>query len=415
MKVPIPYGSTTITIEIPESNILGILEPKSFEVKDESKVLSMAVENPVNFESLQSFLEGKKNITIVVNDHERPTPTAKILKPIARYLKDHDFTILVASGAHRPPTEGELRRILGEFYKTMRSRVKIHNCRDRSILTLIGKTGYDTDVYVNNLILDSDGIIATGSVEPHYFAGFTGGRKFLLPGVVGYETIEHNHMYALDKRAQPLVLKDNPVHEDMMDALNLLDRYEDIFSIMTVLDAERKVCFAYSGHIKDVFKHSVKASIKVHCVKLNEKADIVIAIAGPPLDISLYQAQKAIEHAKMALKEGGLLILVAECRDGIGPRNFYDLLSSATSPSEVFDKIKQQYRLGYHKAARIADLLSWAELWAYTSMKSELLRKIFIKPYSDLQKAIDDALRERGKNSKILIIKDASLLVPIVK
>ncbi|MCS7386712.1 MAG: nickel-dependent lactate racemase [archaeon GB-1867-005] len=415
MKIRIPYSSSTINIEIPRENMIELLKPKYLKVESESKLLKAAVKNPVNFEHLSSFLEEREKVTMIINDHERPTPTAKILKSIYPYLKSREITILVASGAHRPPTELELNNILGEFYNSLRKHIKIHNCREKSNLTFIGTTSYDTDVYVNNLILQSDGIIVTGSVEPHYFAGFTGGRKFLIPGVAGYETIEHNHMYALDEKAQLLSLDGNPVHEDMMDALELLSRFNDIFTIMTVLDAERRICFSCSGHVKDAFELSVKASIKVHCIELEEKADIVIAVARPPLDISLYQAHKAVEHAKMALKKGGILILVAECREGIGPRNFYDLLSSSNSPQEVFEKVKDNYRLGYHKAARLANLLSWAELWAYTSMNQDLLRKIFIKPCSNLQKAVSEALKEKGRDAKILIIDDAALLVPTIK
>lgn len=415
MRVPIYYGGELLKIEISNDNLMGVLKPRSIEVGDEKYLIKHAIENPVNFMDFKDFISDVKALTLIVNDHERPTPTAKILTPIWGYLKDKKFEILVASGSHRPPTEEELKGILGAFYNKIRRPVMIHDCEKQENLTYIGTTKLNTDVYVNNLVLDSDGVLVIGSVEPHYFAGFTGGRKFLIPGVAGYSTIEQNHKYALDKRAQPLVLDGNPVHEDMMDGLNLLNKYDELFSIMAVLNVDRKICSVHSGHINDTFQLSVNFSMRVNSVSIEEKADIVVAVANSPFDINLYQAHKAIEHAKMALKPGGILIIVAKCGEGIGPRNFYDLLSSSSSPAEVYEKISRQYKLGYHKAAKIADILTWADVWAYTSINANALRKIFIKPYHNLQQAIDDALKLKGKEAKVLVVNDAALLVPRVE
>ncbi len=414
LKIPINYGNRLITIEIPNKNLIGIVRPKKVEVKNEFSILNEAINNPLNFINLSDFLSNVKDLTIVINDHERPTPTAKILESIYNYIKDKNFRLLVASGTHRPPKEDELKVILGKFYDAFRSNVVIHNCRDRKSLTYIGKTSYDTEVYINNLISISDKIIVTGSILPHYFAGFTGGRKFLVPGVSGYETIEHNHMYALSENAQPLKLKGNPVHEDMMSALNLLNRFNDIYSIMTVITEDKRIYYAASGHINNSFFFLTKVSEEIYSTKISEKADIVIAIVGSPFDISLYQSQKAIEHAKLALRRNGILILVSECRDGIGPRHFYDLMASCKSPDEIIERVKENYKLGYHKAARLASLLKWAEIWMVSSIKPEVLSKVFIKSYSDLQNAIYDAIKLKGNDATILVIYDASLTIPKV-
>ena len=408
------YSNRVRKLHLPDSLDVEVLAPKEISMVNESVVVKLALNSPLDSSCLSSFLSDAKHIAVVVNDHERPTPTAKILSCIHEDIKHYNMTFIVASGTHRPPNEIELRRIFGKFYDKYREKIAIHDCRDYNKLTYIGETVFGTSILVNDILIKSDKIIVIGSIEPHYFAGFTGGRKFLLPGTTAYESTEQNHKLALDERAMPLALKGNPVHEDMMDALKLFNRYEDIFSIMTVLNGEHRIHYASAGHINSSFYKGVEVAMNTYCVPIKEKADIVIAIAHPPLDINLYQAHKAIEHAKLALKRNGILILVAACNEGIGPPNFYNLLSSASDPSEVLEKIRKEYRLGYHKAAKIAELQTWAEIWAVTSMSKDILEKIRIKPFTNLQDAIDSAIKLKGKDSKVIILDNAAMIVPKV-
>jgi nickel-dependent lactate racemase len=255
--------------------------------------------------------------------------------------------------------------------------------------------------------------VIIGSVEPHYFAGYTGGRKAFLPGIASHKTIEQNHRHALSPHAQTLVLEGNPVHEDMVDALKTIERKE-IFSIQTVLDGEKRIYHCTSGHIHDSFLMAIEKAHEVYCVDIKGKADIVVAVAGYPSDVDLYQSQKALDNGKLALKQGGIIILVSECSSCIGEKAYFDLLASSKTPQEALHKIEQAYKLGYHKAAKMADIATWAEIWGVTGLTDEDVEQAFIKPCHEVQEALDRAIEKKGEKARILFLMDASLTVPKV-
>jgi nickel-dependent lactate racemase len=261
-------------------------------------------------------------------------------------------------------------------------------------------------------VFDADGIIVVGSVEPHYYAGFTGGRKFLLPALAGFSSIEANHSLALDERSTILRLEGNPVHEDFMEALDIFGRHDDIFSIQLVLNREHQVGYTLSGHIIESFNAAVDRAREIYVAPIDTKADIIITVAKPPMDLDLYQADKAIENVRLALKDQGVAILVSPCSDGIGPRAFYDLLASG---GDVLGTIREGYRLGYHKAAKLVQLLKQAKLFAVTGLQPDILNGIGITPYKDVQSAIDDATKLKGNDSRILVVLDGCLTVPVPK
>ncbi len=265
---------------------------------------------------------------------------------------------------------------------------------------------------MNKAGVEADKFIIISSVEPHYFAGYTGGRKSFLPGIAGYKTIEQNHKLALVPEAKALALDGNPVHEDMIDAIKTVK--QEIFSIMTVLDKHHKVYATCSGHINDSFHAAIDRANEVFAAPLKEKADIVVSVVKFPQDIDLYQAQKGIDNAKLALKEDGIMILVAKCRCGIGGKAFADLLGSCDTPKAALDKIEKGYVLGYHKAAKMAEIGLWAQMWAVTDVEPDVISKLFIKPFSDLQTAVDQALEEKGKDASVLFLMDGGLTVPMV-
>jgi nickel-dependent lactate racemase len=254
----------------------------------------------------------------------------------------------------------------------------------------------------------------TGSVEPHYFAGFTGGRKAFLPGIAGYETIVANHKLAVNDAARSLALEGNPVHEDMMDALSHIKA--PVFSLMTVLDKEQNVVAATGGDIVESFKKAVAIARRVFCVPISRKADIVVSIAKFPMDINLYQSQKAIDNGALAVKDGGTLILVSACREGIGDQEFADLLGSCSSPDQALQVIEKTYKLGYHKAAKMASVCKRMKVLAYTKLTDCQVASLFLEPVSDLQAALDGAIAEakaKGiEKPSIILLPDGCVTVP---
>jgi len=411
MKIKIPYGKETVEVEVDDERVLGIIEPNPVSIGDEIETIRKGIQNPANSKSFDEFIEDAKDLLFIVNDYTRPTPTVKVLDVLYDRVKEKDVKFLIATGIHRKPSEYELGFIFGNYRSILKDRIYVHDSRKDEDMVYLGASSTGTEMYVNKLVAEAHKLVTIGSVEPHYFAGYTGGRKSILPGVASYKTIEQNHKLGLQPEARALVLEGNPVHQDMIDALKTLQGKE-IFSIQTVLGKEKKVYSCTSGHIHDSFLQAVDKAHEVFCVDIEEKADIVVSVVHFPGDLDLYQSQKALENGKLALKEGGIIILVSECRDGIGEDCYFNLLSSCKTPLEVMDKAGQGYILGYHKAVKLAQLITWAEVWGVTGLKEEDMKSAFIKPFSSIQQAIDKALEIKGKQSKAMFIMDGSHTVP---
>ncbi|HID32088.1 MAG TPA: nickel-dependent lactate racemase [bacterium (Candidatus Stahlbacteria)] len=409
MRVTIPYGMDKIPVEFPDRT--RIIHPNEVEPKDEARILKEALQNPINSKVFADFIKEAKNPLFIVNDGTRPTPTAKILAelyPVIKGLKDYKF--IIATGVHRVPTEEELKFIFGDHLEEFRAKINIHDSRRSEDMVHIGTSSTGTEMEVNRLGVEADRIVIIGSVEPHYFGGFTGGRKSFLPGIASYKTISQNHFHALKPQAKPLALEGNPVHEDMINALKTIEE-KPIFSIQTVLDGQRRIYGITAGHIHDSFYAAIDRAKEVFCVKVGPKADIVVTVAPYPMDVDLYQSQKALDNAKLALKEGGIMILVSKCRTGIGEPTFFELLSGADTPKGALDKIAKGFKLGYHKAAKMAEIATWSEMWAVTDLDAQDLKRVFIRPFDSIQSALDEAVKLRGED--IIILMDGSITVPI--
>jgi len=414
MQITVPYDKNgSMTVDLDDSLNVGFLEANDVDISDEDECIEKSVSEPINSKSFKEFISDAKNVLVIVNDATRPTPTKKVLDVIFEDLSSTQYNFIIATGAHRGPSEEEYLQIFGPYYEKVKNNIIVHDAKKDEDMVLIGKSSNGTDMYVNKAGVEADKFIIISSVEPHYFAGYTGGRKSFLPGIAGYKTIEQNHKLALVPEACALKLSGNPVHEDMIDAIKTVK--QEIFSIMTVLDKHHKVYATCSGHINDSFHAAIDRANEVFAAKLKAKADIVVSIVKFPQDIDLYQAQKGIDNAKLALKENGIMILVAKCRCGIGGKAFADLLGSCDTPKAALDKIEQGYVLGYHKAAKMAEIGLWAQMWAVTDVPAEVISKLFITPFSDLQTAIDKALEEKGKDASILFLMDGGLTVPLVE
>ena len=414
MQITVPYDKDgSMTAELDDALKISFLEANDVEISDEDKCIADSIANPINSKSFKEFIGDAENVLVIVNDATRPTPTKKVLDLIFEDLSKTKYNFIIATGAHRGPSEEEYLQIFGPYYEKVKNNIIVHDARKDEEMVLIGKSTNGTDMYVNKAGVEADKFIIISSVEPHYFAGYTGGRKSFLPGIAGYKTIEQNHKLALVPEACALKLDGNPVHEDMIDAIKTVK--QEIFSIMTVLDKHHKVYATCSGHINDSFHAAIDRANEVFAARLKEKADIVVSVVKFPQDIDLYQAQKGIDNAKLALKEDGIMILVAKCRCGIGGKAFADLLGSCDSPKAALDKIEQGYVLGYHKAAKMAEIGLWAQMWAVTDVEPDVISKLFITPFSDLQTAIDKALEEKGKDASILFLMDGGLTVPLVE
>ncbi len=415
-KYSIPYGKGTVYVNIDHD--VQILEPNTFELEDASDLIKRALDNPIGTERFQDFARYEKSLLVVVNDGTRPTPTARILQELAPVLTNHpDLKFIIATGAHRAPTDEEYHLIFGDLFEVFRHRIYAHDARKDEDMIYLGTSTNGTEMYVNRMLTEADNILVIGSVEPHYFGGYTGGRKSFLPGVASYKTIEMNHKLALSNRARSLALDGNPVHEDMVDALENL-KSMNVFSIQTVLTGDHKIFDVTAGDLHKSFYAAIESANKIFCVPLDDRVNIVITAAPYPMDVDLYQSQKAIDNAKFALSNKGVLIFVSRCSDGIGGKTFFDLLSNAATCQEVLYKINKDYKLGYHKAAKLAQIGVWARMMGVTDLPDDLLTAINMEPMPDIQTAVEKAIQHiqsQGKEPRFLILPSGSLTVPYLK
>ena len=408
----IPYGNECLPLEINETNWGERLSPTEGEEISWEKGLDQALQNPLDSPGLQEFLRGSRFLLVLVNDETRPTPTGRILEFLWPEIRFHNFQILVAGGVHQPPGEEGCRKIFGSLWGRIKDRVRLHDCRQEGSMVFLGETSRGTRVVINQAIMMADRLLVIGSVEPHYFAGYTGGRKALLPGVAGYSSIVANHSLAMEPGAQPLALSGNPVHEDQEEALGLLLR-PPIFSLMLVLTPAHRLVAAYAGSIRETLVRAAEKADEFFTVPFKEKADILISVAQPPMDIDLYQSQKPIEHGKMALKEDGILILVMRCSQGAGPREFQELLIESGDPEKARLMLYQPYQLGFHRILRnVRFIHNGGQIWGITEINPDFLSQTFIRPMTSLQEAVNQALALKGPQAKVHLLLNASLCVP---
>jgi nickel-dependent lactate racemase len=414
MKLEVPYGKDSkLEAEIDEQSVIGIIEPNEVEIGDETEIIRQALNNPIGSPSLKEFLKDARDVLFIVNDPTRPTPTARVLDIIEDDIAGQNVSFIIATGIHRAPTEEEYLQIFTEkYYTKYKDRIHSHDSKNDEMVYL-GTSKNGTEMKVNKIGVDAHKIVIISSVEPHYFAGYTGGRKSFLPGIASFETIEQNHKLALKQEARALALSGNPVHEDMIDALSTVKK--EIFTISTVLDKNHRIYAATAGDIYKSMEAAVSKAEEVFVAKIPQKADIVVSVVKFPSDIDLYQAQKGIDNAKYAVKDGGILIVVAKCRMGIGEDSFVKLLSSADSPKDALDRIEKKFVIGYHKAAKMAEVGLYAQTFGVTDLDPKILESIFIRPFSSLQEALDKAFEEKGKNAKALVLLDGSLTIPHVE
>ncbi len=410
MLVEIPYAGSRIKIEIPDERLAGVFEPNDVSLPAPSTAIAAALSAPLDAPDLSRFLAGASKLLIIVNDRTRTTPTPAILREIEPLLEGLNVTVLVATGTHRAPTDEETREILGGLTGKLRSRLIVHDARDEGALTYVGTTPRGTPVHVNRLVREAERVLIIGSVEPHYFAGWTGGRKSILPGVCGFETIVANHSHSLSPASLPTALEGNPIHDDMMDAVELVVD-ERFYSIQAVLDRSDRIYAVTAGELDASFRAAVRHAEHVFVVDTGKRAGLVIAVAPPPLDINLYQAHKAIEHAKLAVAEGGVLLLVAACPEGVGEENFVNTLTAAATPADALKSIEGPYRFGLHKVARLVEAVTRWNVWAMTELPDDVITGVFFRPVHDLQAAVDEALAA-DPETRAVVLPSASITVP---
>jgi lactate racemase len=408
MRAKIPYDGALVDVDIPKGAV--VLEPKTFPPLGDDAIRDKIAAGIVN---IPHSAEGKKT-SIVINDATRRLPTPKILRMLSELISLSDAKILIATGTHRKPTNDEFDIMLGDMRSFFEGNIVVHNCKDKSSLDYLGETSRGTPVWVNKNLLEAERIICINSVEPHFFAGFTGGRKSLIPGLAGFDTTVANHSHAKHEDAKSLNLASNPVHLDLDEAVSFV-RNKSIFSIQLVTSRQGEIVDLFCGDLAQSFRQACSKARDVYTVDIENKYDIVFAIGEPPLDINLYQLQKGQEHGSEAVKNGGILVVVGACNEGSGSDYFINLANDyPVSESALSAKAMSDNRFGIHKLVKTARRLRQIKIWYVTKLDDRLISKVYFNPKSSLQAALDEALEIIGPSAKVAILRDACFIVPIL-
>jgi len=340
-KVDFFYGTGTLPLAIPDSRLNGVLLSRAHSFKPEGSehdIVRRALENPIGTPRLRDLAKGKNNIVLLASDHTRPVPS-KILLPliaeeITRGNPNARITILIATGCHRAISQTELERKFGAEL-CAKYPILIHDC-DTSEVVKIGTLPSGAELLINKAALDADLLIAEGFIEPHFFAGFSGGRKSVFPGVTNKLSVMANHCSAFidDPHSRTGILDHNPIHIDMVDAAR---QAKLAFIVNVVIDTNKKIIEAFAGHCDKAHLAGSAFVNDLAGVKALP-ADIVITTnGGYPLDQNLYQAVKGMTAAEATCKEGGVIIIAAKCDDGHGAPVFYETFKNEKNLTRMMD------------------------------------------------------------------------------
>ncbi len=354
---------------------------------------------------------------VVVNDAQRPTPTPWLLERLDIDWRRNDVTVAVAAGSHNPPTESELREIFGEFLDGLRSRIVVNRATEDSFL-LAGKTRRGTTVEVNHCLEGASSVVCLGSVEPHYFAGWTGGRKSLVPGLCSLETMRLNHRLVLEGGA-PGKLEECPVHLDLMEGTGLVGKWLgeercELRGVNVIHHGGRFYGFSSSPLLSTVSELNRRGE-EVYGRHLESRYPVVVCLVDPPLDRDLYQALKAFENWKSAVAPGGILILAALCADGTGPPSFRQFMEAAPALEELLAGADRDYSLGDHKLVSFLRYLKGGRSVFLVAGPGLPTPAVSLRVFHDMDAALEAAAEHPGGSARrALVVQDAAHLYPLL-
>jgi nickel-dependent lactate racemase len=401
-------------VELFGKNVIGVLEPNTVEISTKGvEAVDNALKNPIGSQPLREIVKSGEKIVIITSDITRPVPSYKILPSVLKELdqagvKAEDVTVVFALGNHRKHSQDEMKKLVGEeVYNQVR-------CIDGDPADVVhmGITKLGTPVDITRIVAEADRRIGVANIEYHYFAGYSGGAKSIMPGVSTKAAITNNHSRMVLPEATTGKMEGNPVREDIEEAMDYcpLD-----FIVNVVLDEQKEIIYAVAGHVVEAHRVGCKFLDRLYLKKIEERADIVIVSqGGAPKDMNLYQTQKALDNAKHAVKKGGVIILVGSCKEGLGDDVFGEWMTSAESPSAMIERIQRDFQLGGHKAAAIALVLENSEIYLVSEMDPEFVKKIFLKPYSTVQGARSAAFEKLGEDASVLVMPYGGSTLPVV-
>lgn len=414
--IKIPYSKGFMKVEIEENRIKAILCSKAHEYKvskSQHDIVLDALENPYGSLRLRDLAEAADKVLIITSDHTRPVPSKITMPLLLKEIRSNNpgvkIKILIATGFHRLTTREETKNKFGDELAAAEEIIN-HDCRDKGNMVYKGILPSGGELWLNSLVEWADLIVAEGFIEPHFFAGFSGGRKSILPGISAEGTVLANHCseFIASRSARTGKLENNPIHKDMLFAAGAAGLR---FILNVVLDADKKIISAFSGHPEEA--HLKGCSFLEHLAAVKAvKADIVITSnGGYPLDQNLYQAVKGMTAAESCVRHGGVIIMVAACNDGHGGEGFYHWFAKAASPGEVAERInripREETVADQWEAQILARILLKCTVIVVTDLcDPDMIQRMHMLHAYSIEEALKKAESITGTDSKITVIPD---------
>lgn len=419
-SVLFPYGKTFLSMEYPEDgNYQLIRGHKILPSTSEAAIVNNALEHPIASQTLAELSKDAKKIVIITNDNTRPMPSKITLPAIIDHLFYHeryyDITILVATGLHRQMTEQEMEEQYGkEFYHS--HKFVCHDANDPERNVFVGDLSTGNKLYIEKIAAECDLLISEGFIEPHFFAGFSGGRKSILPGISGKETIMFNHRPAniADPLAKQGVLSGNPIHMECTEAARAA-RLQFILNV--ALNEDKQITAAFAGDPVAAHAEGCAYVRNATTTPVRETDIVITSNSGYPLDRNFYQVVKGIDTAAKIVKKGGVIIAAAQCMDGVGHGNFSHLITSCSSAEELCAEMAtDKYAVDKWQVQVYADALAKAHIILVSEgVTPEEAKTLFVQWAPDLDTAVQMARAITGEQSSISFLPDGPVTIPVIQ
>ncbi len=418
-RTEFPYGKEKLTLDIPNDRFSGVLTSKLesyVQTGTPEKLVSDAMANPVGSPRLSELAKGKDRVVIIASDHTRPVPSRVIIPPMLREIREGnpnaDVTILIATGCHRGTTSAELEAKFGEeiFRK---EKIIVHDCDDEKNLVCLGKLPSGGDLVINRIAAEADLLVSEGFIEPHFFAGFSGGRKSVLPGVASRSTVMYNHNggFIAHQSARTGVLDGNPIHRDMLFAAKAAKL---AYIVNVVINSEKKAVFAAAGEPEAAHLSGCGFLLEYCRVKAVPSDIVVTTNGGYPLDQNAYQSVKGMTAAEATVREGGVIIMLSKCGDGHGGESFWRTFRDCSDLDALTEKFvrtpPEKTVVDQWQSQIFARVLKKATVIFVSDMDDETVRDLHMIPAGSPSEALgiaDGILLGKGiKKGSVLAIPD---------
>lgn len=413
----LPYGDSLLTASIPATNVSLVLETRDVGgLENETQRILDSLRSPIEHLPLQDSVHKGDKVALIVTDNTRACPDDRLVPPILAELEKKvardNITIIVALGLHPPLDREELARLLG---RDITEKYNVVN-HDPSATLFLGQTSRGTPVDINTRVVEADFRVSTGFIEPHFFAGFSGGRKSIAPGVFGLRSAYANHSYKMieDPRSRAGILRGNPIHEDLVEQAGMarLD-----FIVNVLLNKQRQITHVVSGDPIRAHERGCDIEREIAGVNVDHKVDITITTnSGAPLDLDLYQTVKGMDNASLITRDGGIVIVASSCSAGVGPEAFRELHVSVGSPKEVLQKIRREEPIGVQWQNQIlARTQLRNDIYLVSELEDSVVRDMMLTPIHSIEEGLSKAFEALGQQAEVAVMREGPLVLPLLE